>query len=237
MRYEERVEERTRIAQELHDHLIQEMVGIGMQLEVIDELTPEDTGAKRPVERALALSRSAIASGRLTLQTLRTRPVSGSAFIETLRRTAEAYPEKERVQYVVEGEERMLHPEIAEDLSEVGQEALRNALKHAGAGSITVRLHYGLRSLELRVRDHGAGITDDVLRTGVSGHYGLAGMRERAARMSAEFAIHRTPGQGTTVYVSVPGARAYQDDPDSTTSRLGRIFRWSRASSRQEKGK
>ena len=232
LRYEERMEERTRIAQELHDHLIQEMVGIGMQLEVAHELTKEDAGAKRPLERALSLSRSAIASGRLTLQSLRSRPVTGRALMDMLRSTADAYAQVDRVpvEYLVEGDERQLSPEIVEDVSEIGQEALRNALKHAGDGAITVRLHFGGESFDLSVRDEGAGIDDVVLRRGVPGHYGLVGMRERAARMPAEFTIQSAPGRGTTVHISVPAIRAYQNDTDADAGEwsrwpLRRLFR------------
>jgi signal transduction histidine kinase len=228
MRYEERMEERTRIAQELHDHLIQEMVGIAMQLEVADELTPGDAGAKRPLARALGLSRSAISSGRLTLQALRSQPISGPALLETLRRTAEGYAETNHppVQYLVDGEERPLRPEIAEDVSEIGQEALRNALTHAGKGAIFVRLHFGVASFDLSVRDEGDGMDDAVLRTGIPGHYGLAGMRERAARMSADFTIHSTSGHGTTVLVSIPAIHAYQHDSGGKMADGSRWFSW-----------
>lgn len=214
LRFEERVEERTRIAQELHDHLIQEMVGISMQLEVADELTPAATNAKSPLRRALTLSRSAIASGRFTLQSLRTHPVTAAALVEALRQTADAYPEKGRtaVEYRVEGKERLLQPEIAEDLSELGQEALRNALKHAGKGTIRVHLRYEPSCFDLLICDEGSGIADAVLQSGVPGHYGLSGMRERAARLNGEFSIASAVAEGTTVHLSLPAARAYEDD-------------------------
>ena len=241
VRYEERMGERARIAQELHDHLIQEMVGINMQLEVADELTPRGAGAKTPLERALAFSRSAIASGRLTLQSLRSHPTTGSAFIETLRATAEAYLQRNgmAVEYLVEGAERLLRPEIAEDLSELGQEALRNALKHAGNAAISVRLVYSSAAVELSVRDAGGGITDAALQDGLPGHYGLAGMRERAARMSAKFSVRGASGEGTTVFVSVPAKCAYQEGPGSDAgSSVSRFLRRiSGRDSRQEKAK
>ncbi|WP_263355151.1 sensor histidine kinase [Acidicapsa acidisoli] len=241
LRYEERVEERTRIAQELHDHLLQEMVGIGMQLEVAHDLIQEDTGAKKPLQRALFLSRSAIASGRLTLQSLRDRTITGPTLLEALRRTAEAYPDKDRipVRYLMEGNERPLCPEIAEDLSEIGQEALRNALKHAGEAAITVRLHFGRASLDLSVHDEGPGVDETVLRAGAPGHYGLVGMRERAARIRAEFMIQSAPRSGTTVLISVPGIRAYQkDSAGEADNRSGwRLWEPFRLRPREEKEK
>jgi signal transduction histidine kinase/ligand-binding sensor domain-containing protein len=214
LRFEERMEERTRIARELHDHLIQDMVGIGMQLEVADELTPGSADAKTPLHRALTLSRSAIANGRLTLESLRQPRVTAAALIDELRQTGDAYPEKNRipVEFRVDGRERLLQPDIAEDLSELGVEALRNALKHARKGMIHIDLRYGIPKLELIVIDEGDGISEQVLQTRIPGHYGLAGMRERAARMGADLSITSGRGNGTTVHVSVPAERAYQDE-------------------------
>ena len=224
LRFEERMDERTRIAQELHDHLIQEMVGISMQLEVADELTPAGAKAKTALERALALSRSAIGRGRLTLQSLRRHPVTGSALVKSLRQTADAYSGKTRstVEYRIEGNEQLLQPAVAEDLSELGQEALRNALKYAGQGTIQVRLRFGTSSFELVVRDEGPGITEEVQRAGIPGHFGLTGMRERAARLAGEFSIVSVPQQGTTVQVAVPASRAYQLQGHSGNGRSAR---------------
>ena len=221
IRFEERMEERTRIARELHDHLIQEMVGIGMQLEVADELTPSSADAKTPLQRALMLSRTAIAKGRVTLQTLRRRPSTGATLLGSLRQTADAYPQRvgTEVEYRSEGQEQLLRPEVAEDLIELGQEALRNALRHAGGGAIQVLLRYGSSTFELLVRDHGSGITDTILREGVPGHFGLAGMRERASRIEGQFSIRSSPGQGTTVQIVVPASRAYQDRTQSDQRR------------------
>jgi signal transduction histidine kinase/ligand-binding sensor domain-containing protein len=221
LRFEERMDERTRIAQELHDHLIQEMVGISMQLEVADELTPAGTKAKTVLERALTLSRSAIGGGRLTLQLLRSHPVTGSALVESLRRTADAYSEKTRsaVEYRIEGDEQLLQPQAAEDLSELGQEALRNALKYAGQGTVQVRLRFGTSAFELVVRDEGPGMSEEVQRVGIPGHFGLTGMRERAARLAGEFAIISAPKQGTTVQIAVPASRAYQRQSQSGNGR------------------
>ena len=222
LRFEERMEERTRIAQELHDHLIQDMVGISMQLEVADELTPGSADAKTPLHRALTLSRSAIANGRFTLQSLRQPRLTAAALIDSLRRTADAYPERNRIpiEYRLDGRERLLRPDIAEDLCELGVEALRNALKHARKGTIHIDVRYGTSKFELMIIDEGDGISEQVLQAGIPGHYGLAGMRERAARIGADFSINSAPGHGTKVHVSLPAARAYQDE-GSSDSRSG----------------
>ena len=147
--------------------------------------------------------------------------MTGAALVETLRETEEAYaqPNQASVQYLVEGKERSFLAEIAEDLGEIGQEALRNALKHGGGGAIVVRLHYTDASLDLSVKDSGSGVDDRVLRMGVPGHFGLAGMCERAARISARLVIRSSPGEGTTVSVSIPAARAYESDSERWTFR------------------
>jgi signal transduction histidine kinase/ligand-binding sensor domain-containing protein len=222
LRFEERMEERTRIAQDLHDHLIQEMTGISMQLEAADELTSSTADAKNPLQRALTLSRAAIAGGRLTLQSLRHRPITGSALLDALRRTADAYPHpRASVEYDIQGAERLFRPEVAEELCDLGQEALRNALKHAGDVAIRAQLRYSSSLFEMLVRDEGPGMTEDVQRAGKPGHYGLAGMRERADKIGGEFSIISAPGKGTSVLVSVPAARAYQDSRDPG-DRVGR---------------
>jgi signal transduction histidine kinase/ligand-binding sensor domain-containing protein len=222
LRFEERMEERTRIAQDLHDHLIQEMTGISMQLEAADELTSSTADAKDPLQRALTLSRAAIAGGRLTLQSLRHRPITGSALLDALRRTADAYPHHGAgVEYEIEGTERLFCSEVAEELCDLGQEALRNALKHAGNVAIRVQLRYSSSSFEMLVRDEGPGMTADVQRAGKPGHYGLAGMRERADKIGGLLSIISAPGRGTSVLVSVPAARAYQDSRDPG-DRVGR---------------
>ena len=130
------------------------------------------------------------------------------------------------VQYVVEGDERQLCPEVAEEVSEIGQEALRNALKHAGKSAIVVRLHFGTTSFDLSVRDEGSGIADAVMRTGVTGHYGLAGMRERAARISATISILSAPGRGTTVQVLVPATMAYRNNWEADAGNRNRWSLW-----------
>ena len=216
VRFEERMEERTRIAQDLHDHLIQEMTGISMQLEAADELTPSTADAKKPLQRALIVSRETIAGGRLTLHSLRQRPLTGSALLEALRRTADVYPHHgARVEYQIEGAERLFRPEVTEELCDLGQEAVRNALKHAGNVAIRAQLRYSSSSFEMLVRDEGPGMTADVQCAGKPGHYGLAGMRERAARIGGLLSIISAPGQGTSVRLSLPAARAYQDSRDS----------------------
>jgi signal transduction histidine kinase len=200
------------------------MVGISMQLEVADELTPGGTKAKTALERALALARSAISGGRLTLQALRRQPVTGPALVESLRQTADAYSGKARsaVEYSVEGNEQLLQPEAAEELSELGKEALRNALKYGGQGTVQVLLRFGISAFELVVSDDGPGITEQVQRAGIPGHFGLTGMRERAARLAGEFSIISTSKQGTTVKVAVPASRAYQGQGQSGRGRSAR---------------
>ena len=165
------MEERTRIEQELHDHLIQEVVGIGM-LGAADELTPQ-----RPVCQNSVATRAHAFTGRdrqraANTQTLRRRPSTGASLLESLRQRADVYPWRDgtEVEYRNERLERLLRPEVADDLIELGSEALRNALRHAAGSNIQVLVHYGSSTVELIVRDHVSGIMDAIMTEGIPGH-------------------------------------------------------------------
>jgi signal transduction histidine kinase len=99
-------------------------------------------------------------------------------------------------------------------------------MKHGGNSAIVVRLSFGAASFDLSVCDEGSGMADAVMRTGVRGHYGLAGMRERAARISARISIESAPGQGTTVQVFVPAALAYRNNCEADAGDRDRWSLW-----------
>jgi len=95
----------------------------------------------------------------------------------------------------------------------IAREALRNAFRHARATQIEAEIAYGPRMFRVRIRDDGQGIPPAVLKEGRSGHYGLAGMRERAAQIGAKLNIWSGLGAGTEVELSIPGAIAYGTSP------------------------
>jgi hypothetical protein len=143
-RFEERLKERTRIAQDLHDSLIQDVMGISLQIEVTDELLPAGFPAKEPLTRALALCKSALDAGRRALNDLRTAALNSADIVKSfsllaneLTRDAET-----KIDVTVEGRECPLSALPGNDMLQIGRQAVTNALQHAAATRIHVLLTY-----------------------------------------------------------------------------------------------
>jgi signal transduction histidine kinase/ligand-binding sensor domain-containing protein len=213
-RFEERLKERTRIAQELHDSLIQDVMGISLQIEVTDELLPKDFAAKQPLARALALCKSALDAGRRALNDLRTSSLSAADFVKSFSQLANEFTKDAgtAIDVIVEGRERPLNAVTGHEVLQVGRQAITNALQHAHARKIHVLLSYGERHLELRVQDNGRGINEESLNLQRPGHYGIAGMKERAERLDGSISIRSRVSEGTEVSLTVPAHLLYQDD-------------------------
>jgi signal transduction histidine kinase/ligand-binding sensor domain-containing protein len=211
-RFEERLDERARMAQDLHDSLLQDVMGISMQLEIADEITPSGAAAKPILSRALELSESALAQGRGALTTLRTTTLRYKDVLETLDLVASRFPEDRQraIRYDTDGTELPLRAGIGEEIVQIACEALRNALQHTN-GRIDVRLSYSPRSFVVVVEDEGPGISRTILESGISGHFGLVGMRERAARIAATLTVESKRDKGTQIRLMVPARMAYSD--------------------------
>jgi signal transduction histidine kinase len=208
-RFEERLDERARVAQDLHDNLLQDVMGISLQLEIADELTPPGTAGKPMLSRALQLSESALAQGRGALTSLRVTTLPAQDVIEALLVAAAPFTAERRraIRCNVEGTEIPLRAGIGEEIVQIGREALRNALRHT-PGAVDVQLRYARSAFTLVVADAGTGISPAILRSGVAEHYGLTGMRERATRIAATLRIDST-ANGTQVRLSIPARLAY----------------------------
>ncbi|HEU4597738.1 MAG TPA: two-component regulator propeller domain-containing protein [Pyrinomonadaceae bacterium] len=197
--------ERNRIAREIHDNLAQEILGASVQLELVARLMPRSTEAARThLDRARALVRSSIAEARRYVWDLRSQSLDDrdlpTALAEMTRRlTAES---RVQTQFEVSGTFRPLPPQVENNLLRIGQEAVNNAVRHAGAGVITVNLSFDAESVRLSVRDDGRGF--DPHNGGGDGHFGIVGMRERAAEMGGTVSVNSRPGEGTEVSVGVP---------------------------------
>jgi signal transduction histidine kinase len=212
MRFEERLGERTRIAQELHDTLLQGFLSASMQLHVAVDRLPPDSPAKSPLGRVLQLMGQVIDEGRNAVQGLRS-PQSGSlnleqAFARTQQELAIEGDAGFRV--IVIGQPRPLHPMLRDEVYRIGREALVNAFRHSRAKSIEIELEYAASWLRVVVRDNGCGIDPPMLQSGRQGHWGLSGMRERAERVGAKLQVWSRPAAGTEVQLSVPSQVAYQ---------------------------
>lgn len=222
-RFEERLKERTRIAQELHDSLIQDVMGISLQIEVTDELLPADLPAKQSLARALRLCKSALDAGRRTLSDLRSAPISAADLVKSFSQSTDelARDTGTVVDVIVEGRERPLNALAGNDVLQTGRQAIINALQHAHARKIHVLLSYGERLLQIRVQDNGRGINEETLNLRRPGHYGIAGMKERAERLGGSISIRSRVGEGTEVNLTVPAHLLYQDDMHRSGWRLG----------------
>jgi signal transduction histidine kinase len=213
-RFEERLKERTRIAQELHDNLIQDVMGISLQIEVTEALLPGDVPARQPLGRALRLCKSALEQGRRTLNDLRSGPLSASDLVKSFSHLSDGFAGDSgiRADVVVEGRERPLTATAGNDVMHVGRQAIANAFQHSHAREIHVLVSYGREHLQLRVQDDGSGMTEAQLHATRPGHYGIAGMHERAERVGGSLSIRSRVGEGTEVNLLVPAHLVYENE-------------------------
>jgi signal transduction histidine kinase len=212
LRYEERLAERTRIAQDLHDTLLQGLVSASMQLHVANDHLAEDSPAKPLVGRVMQLMSQVIDEGRDAVRGLRSTSGNTDGLEAAFSRAAQEFGNEQVKDYrvIVEGAPRELHPIIRDEAYRIGREALANAFRHAHANKIEVELEYATRHLRILVRDDGTGIDQQVLQTGKDGHWGLAGMRERAESIGARLKVLSRTNAGTEVELLIPSHVAFQ---------------------------
>jgi signal transduction histidine kinase/ligand-binding sensor domain-containing protein len=218
MRFEERLAERTRIAQELHDTLLQGFLSASMQLHVADDHIDADSPAKPYVRRVLELIGRVIDEGRNAVRGLRLanrEPEDLEQALAGIQQEVGAAQETD-FRVVAEGSARQLRPVIREEVYRIGREALVNAFRHSSASNVEVELEYAPSHLRLLVRDNGSGIDPQVINAGRDGHWGLSGMRERAERIGAKFRVLSGASAGTEVELSVPGHIAFEFPPSES---------------------
>jgi signal transduction histidine kinase/ligand-binding sensor domain-containing protein len=221
VRFEERLAERTRIARELHDTLLQSFQGLLMRFQAVSNELAEGE-PKQELDEAIERAARAITEGRDAVQGLRSSVAESNDLAAALGALGkelaadESRPPEFTMQ--VEGARRDLHPVLRDEVYRVAGEALRNAFRHADARRIEVEIRYDERQFRLRVRDDGKGIDPRLLAdSGTTGHFGLRGIRERAERVGAKLTVWssdpRSDGElqsGTEVELSIPAARAYE---------------------------
>ena len=207
-RFEERLAERTRIARELHDTLLQSFQGLMLHFQGVNDLLPAGK-AKEALEKALDRADSAIAEGRDAIQNLRSSATLTNELGEAMAALGEEFGGSPELRVSMEGTPRELHPILRDDIYRIAREAVRNAFLHAQASKIEADITYGARLLRLRIRDDGKGIDANLLQAGRDGHWGLPGMRERAQQIGAQLDIWSEVGTGTEVELRIPGPIAY----------------------------
>jgi signal transduction histidine kinase/ligand-binding sensor domain-containing protein len=214
---EVRVGERTRIARDLHDTLLQSFHGLLLRFQTVSVLLPErPIEAKEKLDSAIDQAAGAITEGRDAVQGLRASTVERNDLalaISTLGEELENDSSNHRpatFRVSVEGEPRDLHPILRDEIYKIAAEALRNAFHHSQAKQVEVELRYDDDQFRLRVRDDGKGIDPALLSSdGLEGHYGLRGMRERATLIKGKLAVWSEVDSGTEVELRIPASAAY----------------------------
>jgi signal transduction histidine kinase/ligand-binding sensor domain-containing protein len=225
---EARVNERTRIARELHDTLLQTFHGLMFQFQAASNLMlrrPEE--AKHSLDDAIDETKKALAESRDAIQGLRSGPIAEGNIAELLMSTSRELADADGSEHqpvfdlVEEGERRTLSPTVSSDICRIALELMRNAYQHAHARRIEAEIRYGDSMFRLRVRDDGKGIEPKVLKEGGRvGHWGLRGLRERADRIGAHLDLWSEPGRGTEVQLLIPASVAYESFRDSYRAKL-----------------
>jgi len=227
---EARVNERTRIARELHDTLLQNFHGLMFQFQAASNLMlrrPDE--AKRSLDDAIDETKKALAESRDAIQGLRSEPIAKGNLAELLMSTSRELADADGSQHqpvfdlIEEGERRTLSPTVSNDICRIALELMRNAYQHAHARRIEAEIRYGGSMFRLRIRDDGKGIEPKVLKEGGKvGHWGLRGACERADRIGAHLDLWSEPGNGTEVQLLVPNSVAYESYRDSYPAKLVR---------------
>jgi signal transduction histidine kinase/ligand-binding sensor domain-containing protein len=208
-RYHDRLEERTRIARNLHDTLIQTIQGSKLLADDAQERPQDMEGMRHALKQLSTWLGGAIDEGRVALDSLRSAPPEDIA--TALFKAAEAcIPKSMRLNILVSGSPREIDAPVQDEVYRIMTEAIRNSCLHSGASALTIKLDYG-RDFVIAVHDNGRGGDVTLMRDGRPGHYGIKGMYERARNIDADLYIESSPDKGTTVTLCVPRRLAYQD--------------------------
>jgi ligand-binding sensor domain-containing protein/signal transduction histidine kinase len=226
---EARVDERTRIARELHDTLLQSFHGLLFRFQAARNLLPRRAEeAMQALDGAISRAEEAIAEGRSAIQGLRSEPSAHSdlehllmAMGRELEGSQDANHDSARFRVTIEGERQSLFPILQDEVYRIAREVLRNAFQHARATEIEAEVRYDLAQLRVRIRDDGKGIDPRVLQEGRrDGHWGLPGIRERAKQIGGRLDFWSEAGAGTEVQLTIPASIAYAKFHATTGFRL-----------------
>ena len=218
IRLEERVGERTRIARELHDTLLQNLHGLMLQFQAASNMFEKSPAeARQALKNALASTEHAITESQDAIQDLRFERTAESLAEsltlagDELANSINGSGNSPAFVVIVEGERRNLSPAIQVEVYRIAREVLRNAFRYSEAHQIEAEIRYDDGEFRLRIRDNGKGIDAKILEEGRRlGHWGLPGLRERADKIGARLDLWSRPGTGTEVQIAVPGGVAYE---------------------------
>ena len=230
IRFQERLAERTRIAQELHDTLLQSFQGLMLRFQIATETVLSDPiEAKELLEQALNRADQALAESRKAIQGIRSVASAGRDLADSLNAMMNGLVEEFccgktpplTTSVVTEGQPRTVNSWVAEEVCRIAREALLNSLSHARAQRIELEVAYSDKFLRLRFRDDGIGVDSEILKSrGREGHWGMTGMYERAKNIHARLSIWSKPGTGTEVELTIPAHIADDAAPSRVRFRL-----------------
>jgi signal transduction histidine kinase len=228
-RFDERLAERTRIARDLHDTLLQSIEGSRIVANDALKQPTDPRRLQRALERLSVWLAQASEEGRSALSSLRSSAEEGNDLGEAFRRAGDEYVLQRPIAFSVsiEGAAEEMHPIVRDEVYLIGYESIRNACCHSGASRLTVELNYR-EGLRLRVRDNGKGMDPNLAAASKGGHFGMLGMYERAARIKGRLTISSSPANGTQVELAVPRSIAFhRRDPirRSLFQKLTRLFK------------
>jgi signal transduction histidine kinase/ligand-binding sensor domain-containing protein len=221
VRFDERLAERTRIARELHDTLLQTVQGSKLVADDALENSDDPTHLQRAMEQLSRWLGQATREGRAALNSLRTSTMETNDLAAGLRRaTQECLLDRSMtVEFSVTGVAKDMHPIARDEIYRIGYEAIHNACEHSSASDLEVALNYA-QDLTLRVHDNGIGMEPAIVVKGKPEHFGLQGMRERAERIGSKLTLVSSPRSGTEVTLVVPGRVIFRR---SSATRFQRI--------------
>ncbi len=198
--------ERARVAREIHDTLLQSLVGMALQLDTVAH-TEEPAGLQEEVGRIRRQVQDAIGEAQRSIRDLRAPRAEARDLVTRLRESAGPMLEHAGITFelAVTGTPRPLKPAVEQQLMRIGMEAVVNAMRHAQAGRVRMELVFERSTVRLRVTDDGHGFNPDAVHADAEGHWGLSIMRERAEQVGGRLSIMSTPERGTSIEVTAPG--------------------------------
>jgi signal transduction histidine kinase len=223
-RFDERLAERTRMARDLHDTLLQTVQGSKMVADTALDRPDDAPALARALQQVSAWLGQAGEEGRATVNALRTSTTESNDLAEAFRRAIDDCRRQGiDAALTLTGDAREMHPVARDELYRIGYEAIRNASTHSRGHRLDVGLGYG-HDLTLRVADDGVGMESTMAERGKEGHFGLRGMRERAARIGATLSVTTAPDQGTSIVVTVPGRVIFRQASINLAARIRSIL-------------
>jgi signal transduction histidine kinase/ligand-binding sensor domain-containing protein len=225
-RFDERLDERTRMARELHDTFLQTVQGSKMVADDALDPASDETRMRHALEKLSVWLGQAVTEGRAALHSLRVSTMERNHLAEFLERTAKVQSERSplSVAFTVIGDARDLHPIMRDEVAKIAEEAIRNAALHSKASQLRIELRYA-NDLYLDLKDNGLGIDPNVMNAGKPGHFGLQGMKERSARIGASITITSNSNAGTEIALRVPGKVIYRNEGRPFLRRLSDSWR------------